>query len=44
LRQQLVEAIFKLPQPESEPVIGIISGYATLRMQLLEPKKVHSGA
>jgi len=34
LRQLLVELIFKLQQPESEPVLDIISGYATLRMQL----------
>jgi len=35
LRQLLVEAIFKLRQPESEPVLDLISGYATFRMQLL---------
>jgi len=34
LRQLLVEAIFKLRQPESEPVFDLISGYTTLRMQL----------
>jgi len=33
-RQLLIEAIFKLRQPESEPVLDIISGYTTLRMQL----------
>ena len=45
LRQLLVEAIFKLQQPESEPVLDLSSGYATLRMQLQKPeKKLHSGA